>query len=122
MAGPGFDNIFNKMKEVTKQAATETNKAAKAAKLKMTVMSLNTEKNRHLQTIGQRTYTLYVENQSIDGRLLQEKTLEELHQIDRIEERIKELEAEIADIQAAQHINVTDVTGGDKGDRENPNE
>lgn len=115
MGGSGF---FDKMKEMTKQAATETNKAAKAAKLKMTVMSLNTEKNRHLQTIGQRTYTLYVENQSIDGRLLQEKTLEELNQIDRIEERIKELESEIADIQAAQHINVTDVTTGDK---EKPN-
>lgn len=118
MAAPGFDNIFNKMKEVTKQAANETNKAAKAAKLKMTVMSLNTEKTRHLQTVGQRTYTLFAENQSIDGKLLQEKVMEELKQIERIEERIKELEAEIADLQTGQHVNVTDVTGGEEKSRE----
>lgn len=107
MSGKGFDNIFDKMKEVTKNAASETNKAARSAKLKMTVISLNSEKSRHLQTIGQRTFTLYAENQSIDGRLLQEKVMEELNQVERIEEKIKELEAEIA----AQHINITDVTG-----------
>lgn len=106
-----FDNIFNKAKEVAKQAASETNKAARAAKLKMTVMSLNTEKTRHLQTIGQRTYTIYAENRSIDGKLLSEKILEELNQIERIDQKIKELEAEITDIQAnTQHVNVTDVT------------
>jgi transposase len=114
MPGPGFDNIFNKMKEVTNKAASETNKAAKAAKLKMTVMSLNTEKTRHLQTVGQRTYTLFIENQSINGKLLQEKVLEELKQIERIEERIKELEAEVAELQG-QPVNVTDVTGGGEG-------
>jgi hypothetical protein len=81
MSGKGFDNIFDKMKEVTKNAASETNKAARSAKLKMTVISLNSEKSRHLQTIGQRTFTLYAENRSIDGRLLQEKVLEELNQV-----------------------------------------
>lgn len=112
----GLDNIFNKVKEATKQAADQTNRAAKAAKLKMTVMSLTSEKTQHLQTIGQRTFTLYVENSTIDGRVLQEKINEELSQITRIDTRIRELEAEIADIQSnAQHVDITDVTS--KSDR-----
>lgn len=112
----GLDNIFNKVKEATKQAADQTNRAAKAAKLKMTVMSLTSEKTQHLQTIGQRTFTLYIENSAIDGRVLQEKISEELNQISRIDTRIRELEAEIADIQSnAQHVDITDVTS--KSDR-----
>ncbi len=111
----GLDNIFNKVKEATKQAADQTNRAAKAAKLKMNVMSLTSEKTQHLQTIGQRTYTLFVENSIIDGRVLQEKIQEELTQIARIDGRIRELEAEIADIQAnTQHVDITDVTAEDK--------
>ncbi len=111
----GLDNIFNKVKEATKQAADQTNRAAKAAKLKMNVMSLTSEKTQHLQTIGQRTYTLFVENSTIDGRVLQEKIQEELTQIARIDGRIRELEAEIADIQAnTQHVDITDVTAEDK--------
>jgi len=106
-----FDNIFNKVKEATKQAADQTNRAAKAAKLKMTVMSLTSEKTQHLQTIGQRTYTLFFENSTIDGRVLQEKIQEELTQIARISTRIAELEAEIADIQSnTQHVDISDVT------------
>ncbi len=111
----GLDNIFNKVKEATKQAADQTNRAAKAAKLKMNVMSLTSEKTQHLQTIGQRTYTLFVENSTIDGRVLQEKIHEELTQIARIDGRIRELESEIADIQSnTQHIDITDVTTDDK--------
>ena len=117
----GLDNIFNRVKEATKQAADQTNRAAKAAKLKMNVMSLTAEKTQHLQTIGQRTYTLFVENSTIDGRVLQEKIQEELTQIERIDGRIRELEAEIADIQAnTQHVDITDVTaeGKEKAERE----
>ena len=70
---------------------------------------------QHLQTIGQRTYTLFVENSTIDGRVLQEKIHEELTQIARIDGRIRELESEIADIQSnTQHIDITDVTTDDK--------
>lgn len=99
-------SFFDKMKDMTRQAASETNKAARTAKLKMNVISLNSEKGRHLQTIGQRVFTLYSENQSINGSVLQEKITEELNQVERIEAKIKELEADIA----SQGVNVTDVT------------
>jgi hypothetical protein len=112
MTNSGFDNIMNKAKGVAKQAAEQTGRAAKAAKLKMSAMSLNTEKTGHLQTIGQRCYTLFSENQNIDGALLLTKISEELKQIERIEAKIRELDAEISDLQAnTQHVDVTDVTG-----------
>jgi hypothetical protein len=111
MSNSGFENIFNKVKGVTKQAAEQTGRAAKAAKLKMSAMSLSNEKTGHLQTIGQRCYTLFTENQQIDGALLQGKIAEELKQIERIEVKIRELESEIADLQSnTQHVDVTDVT------------
>ena len=111
----GFDDIMKKVKGVTKQAAEQTGRAAKAAKLKMSAMSLSTEKTNHLQTIGQRCYTLYQENQNIDGALLMSKIAEELKQIDRIEAKIRELDGEINDLQASsQHVDVTDVTGPDE--------
>ena len=108
----GFDNIFDKVKSVTKQAADQTGKYAKIAKLKTNVMTLNSEKGRHLSTIGLRAYTLFAENSKIDGVVLHEKVRDEIAQIERIEARIREIEAEVADLQAAagQHVDVTDVT------------
>ncbi len=106
-----FENLMNKVKGVTKQAAEQTGRAAKAAKLKMSAMSLTNEKTGHLQTIGQRCYTLFSENHHIDGALLQGKIMEELKQIERIEVKIHELEAEISELQSnTQHVDVTDVT------------
>ncbi|MBS1989873.1 MAG: hypothetical protein JSS86_00380 [Cyanobacteria bacterium SZAS LIN-2] len=114
MSNGGLDNFLNKVKGVTKQAAEQTGRAAKAAKLKMSAMSLTQEKTVHLQTIGQRCYTLFTENQHIDGALLQNKVAEELKQIGRIEDRIRELETEINELQAnSQHVDVTDVTEPD---------
>ncbi|MBP9094485.1 hypothetical protein KBI23_25930, partial [bacterium] len=57
-----------------------------------------------------RTNTLFFENSTIDGKVLQEKIQEELTQIDRIGARIAELEAEIADIQSGQHVDIADIT------------
>lgn len=108
---PAFDNLVNKVKSVTKQAADSTAKIAKIGKLKTNVMTLKSEKGRHLSTIGLRAYTLFTENNKIDGVALQEKVRDEIAQIERIESRIREIESEIADLQAStQHVDVTDVT------------
>lgn len=106
---PAFDNIFSKVKAVTKEAADKTGKAAKAAKLRVNIKTLEMEKNRHLQTIGLRTYLLWQETKGLDGNTLNERIKEELTQISRAEERIKELETEIAEINAGQ-VDVEDVT------------
>lgn len=108
---PPFENFLDKVKSATKSAADKTGKAAKVYKLKMDVVTLNSEKNKHLQTIGLRVFTLYNENNAIEGNILKEKVKDEISQIIRIDERIKELEAEISDIQSGtEHVDVTDVT------------
>jgi hypothetical protein len=106
---PNFDNIFNKVKTVTKKAADGAGKQAKVAKLKMNTMTLQTEKSRHLQTIGARTYSIYLEKHELDGQSLFEQIKEEFDQVERIDRKILEIEEQIAEIQAA-HVEVSDVT------------
>lgn len=111
---PAFDNLFNKAKDFAKDASDKANKAAKIAKLKVNVKTLEMEKARHLQTIGQRTYLIWTETKSIDGKALYERIKDELNQIERAENRIKEHEVEIEEIHAS-HVDVTDVTEEDAG-------
>lgn len=113
MSSSSFDNLFNKVKGATRQAADQTNRAARQAKLKMTIMSLQSEKLRHFQIIGMATFTLYAERKKIDGDILQGKIQEELRQVERIDQKIAELEAEInAPLDQAQ--NADEKIGDDK--------
>lgn len=114
-----FENIFDKVKSAAGKVADQTSRAAKLGKLKMNVVSLNSEKNKHLQAIGLRVYTLLEENHAIDGNVLKEKVADEINQIARIDGKIKEIESEIADVQAnTQHVDVDDVTDDDEEEEE----
>lgn len=113
---PNFDNLVNKGKGFLKQAADQTTRIAKIGKLNTNVMTLRSEKGRHLQTIGLRAYTLFTENNKIDGTVLQEKVRDEIAQIERIESRVREIEEEIAELRANTHVDVTDVTDDDDDD------
>lgn len=95
-----FDNLISKFKQSTKQAADQMGKATKIARLKMDIMTLAGEKTRYLQTIGERTYELFTESSELDGAALKEKIRNELNQIERIEGRVRDLENQIADLQA----------------------
>ncbi len=111
---PPFENIFDKVKSAAGKVADQTNKAAKLGKLKMNVVTLNSEKNKHLQAIGLRVYTLLEENNAIDGNVLKDKIKDEISQIERIDEKIKQIDSEIADLQShTQHVDVDDVTDDD---------
>ena len=114
-----FDNIFDKVKSAAGKVADQTNKAAKLGKLKMNVVTLNSEKNKHLQAIGLRVYTLLEENSAIDGNVLKEKIKEEMSSIERIDGKLKEIEEEIADLQTnSQHVDVDDVTDDEDEDHD----
>ncbi|MBX9670805.1 MAG: hypothetical protein K2X93_24605 [Candidatus Obscuribacterales bacterium] len=106
-----FESIFDKVKSAAGKVADQTNRAAKLGKLKMNVVTLNSEKNKHLQAIGLRVYTLLEENSAIDGNVLKDKIKDEISQIERIDEKIKEIDSEIAELQLhTQHVDVDDVT------------
>lgn len=111
MPNEKFDNLFNKVKTVTKQAADTTGRQVKKVKLQTNIMTLNTEKSRHLTSIGTRTYLLFSETNDIDGKALLERVRDDIAQIERIDSRIREIESEIADLNAStQHVDVEDVT------------
>jgi hypothetical protein len=114
MSPSGFDNLFSKVKSVTKQAADTTARQAKLAKLKMNLLTLQTEKSRHYQTIGIRTHDMYGRLQRIDGQVLLDQVQEDLAQLARIDQRVLELEEEVAAVQAsANQVEVADVTERD---------
>jgi len=111
MAPSGFDSIFNKVKSVTKHAADSTARQAKIAKLKMNLLTLQTEKSRHFQTIGIRAHDMFGRLQKLDGQILLEQVKGELEQLERIDNKVRELEEEVASIQAsAGAVEVSDVT------------
>ena len=110
---PNFDNIFNKVKSVTQKAADSTGRQVKKVKLQTNIMTLQTEKSRHLSTIGTRAYSLFSEHNTIDGKVLVDKSRDEIAQIERIDSRIREIESEIADL-SAQSVDVEDITETEK--------
>ena len=104
-------SLFDKAKNIAKQVSSQTSKAAKSSKLKLNVVSLTSEKKKHLETIGQRVCSLINQGSAIDSSILRDTVSDEMSQINRIDERIKELESEIADIQASgDSVDVKDVT------------
>jgi hypothetical protein len=107
-----MSGFLDKVKKVGKQATDQGAKLVKIGKLKTNILTLNSEKDRHLKTIGLRAYTLFGENRKIDGVVLQEKIRDEITQIERIEGKIREHEAEVTELQTAAgpHVDVTDVT------------
>jgi hypothetical protein len=113
MTPPDFGNIINKMKSGAKQAADQTQKLARIAKLKTNVYSLNSEKSKLLGTIGLRAYILLAEENSTDGVALKDRVRDEIAQIQRIETRIAELNQEISDLQSTAHVDVEDITDHD---------
>jgi len=111
MTAPDFGSLFDKVKSATKHAADQTSKLARIAKLKANVLSLNSEKERHLKTIGIRAVIMFSDEKSTDGEELKNRVRDELAQIQRINERIQELNDQITNLQAAApDVDVTDVT------------
>jgi hypothetical protein len=109
MTPPSFDNIINKFKSSTKHAVDQASRAARVTKLKMDIMTQNGEKTRLLQNVGEKTYQLFSETKGLDGLL--ERIRNEFTMIQRIEERIREIEDEIHELQTMPSSpDITDAT------------
>ncbi|HEY9773289.1 MAG TPA: hypothetical protein V6C81_05720 [Planktothrix sp.] len=112
---PKFDKFFSKAKDVGKQAADQVGRQAKKVKLQTNIMTLKTERGRHITTIGNRAFSLFSETNAIDGKVLLDRVRDEIAQIERIDSQIREIESEIADLSAStQHVDVQDVTESGK--------
>jgi hypothetical protein len=106
-----FDNIINKFKESTKQAADQMGRATKIARLKMDVRILMGERTRNFEAVGERAYQLYQESGTLDGTVLRERVRNEFTQIERLDGRLRDIESQIADLQAVagEVADATDV-------------
>ncbi len=100
MAPSPLDNIFSKVKANTKQAAQQMSLAARIAKLKVEIATQKGEKERHLKTIGVKTYAIYCKDKTLDGKVVCDEISNELNLIQRIEKHLDDLDAEIAQLQS----------------------
>lgn len=121
---PGFDNIINKFKSGTKQAADQMQRAAKVAKLKMDIVALKGDRGKHMQTVGERAFGLFKESNNLDGAVLIERVRHDFNQIERIDGRIKDMENQIEELQAlgtsadivdAQEVSEVEDQSGESG-------
>lgn len=106
---PDFNHLFNKVKNVTKQAADQTGRFARVAKLKANVLSLNAEKNRQFNAIGHRTYIFFTQENGEDGKLLKDRIQDEIAQINQIDTMITELNEQVTQIQDAPFAGNADI-------------
>ena len=106
---PSFDNIFSKVKQNTNKAAQQVNLAAKITKLKVEIATQKSEKERHLQSIGSKTYAIFCTDKSLDGQKVQEEIATELSLIDRIDDHIEDLQSQIAQLKAEFRDSEKDV-------------
>ncbi len=95
---PSFDNIFSKVK--SNKAVQQMNMAAKIAKIKVEVATQKAEKERHIKTIGEKTYAMFGRDKTLEGKVVQDEIATELNLIERIDKHIEELHDEISQLQA----------------------
>jgi len=105
-----MSGFFDKVKSYTKQAADQTSRAAKIAKIKMNMVSLNSEKDKHLKAIGNNVFSMVSETGGLDPEALRVACRDSVMQINQLNDKIQELENEIAAI----HANSTDSEVGDE--------
>jgi hypothetical protein len=95
-----FDNIFKKVKQNTTKATQQLNLAAKITKLRVEVSTQKAERERHLKSIGEKTYAIFMRDKTLDGNVVQEEVANELNLIDRIDNHIDELQKQISHLQS----------------------
>jgi len=122
---PPFDDLFNKVKQNTSKAAEKVNLATKIAKLRVELQTQKAERERHLKSIGEKTYAIFCRDKSLDSKVVLEEVSTELNLIDRIDKHMDELQTEISHMQSdfRSEKDVVDAAGvRDTGDADDESE
>jgi hypothetical protein len=93
-------SFFDKFKENTSKAAQQMGLATRIAKLKVEIATQKSEKERHLKTIGEKTYGIFARDKKLEGSSVETEIANELSLIERIDVHIGELHEQIAEMQA----------------------
>lgn len=107
-------SLFDKFKENASKAGQQMGLATRIAKLKVEIATQKSERERHLKTIGEKTYGIFARDKKLDGANVETEITNELSLIERIDMHIGELQEQIAELQAqfrnAERDNVVDAT------------
>lgn len=106
-------SFFDKFKQTTGKAAHQMSLASRIARLKVEIATQNSEKDRHLKTIGEKTYGIFARDKRLEGAAVETEITNELSLIERIDSHIKDLQSEISNLQAEfrnVENNVVDAT------------
>jgi hypothetical protein len=117
-------SFFDKFKQKGTEAAQKVGLMTRVAKLRVEVATQKSEKERHLKTIGEKTYGIFSRDKKLEGANVEAEITNELSLIERIEEHIEELEEQIRELQAeigssekgAIVVDADDVTESDDDD------
>jgi uncharacterized protein YhaN len=102
-----MESFFGTAAKATKNTAKRMSLAGRIAKLNVEMATQRNEKERHIKSIGAKVYAIFAKNKQLDGKVVEEEVASELSLIDRIDEHIEDLQAEITQLQAE----FKDVTG-----------
>jgi hypothetical protein len=102
-------SFFDKFKEKGAQAAQKMGLMTRVAKLRVEVATQKSEKERHLKTIGEKTYGIFARDKKLEAANVEAEITNELSLIERIESHLEELESQIRELQA--EIGSTDKSG-----------
>jgi hypothetical protein len=92
--------FFDKFKKNTNKAAHQVNLVSKMAKLKVEIATQKSERERHLKTIGEKTYGIFSRDKKLEAPAVETEIANELSLLERIDVHIEELNRQISDLQA----------------------
>lgn len=95
-----FGDLFDKFKHKGKEAQGQVKLAGKIVALKVEKTTQKTEHDRLLKEIGSKTYGIYVKTKKLEQEVLMEEVVNELNHLERIDKRLGDIDAEIAQLQA----------------------
>ncbi len=95
-----FDKFVDKFKSGTKVAAEQMKLAGRITALNVERTTQKTERERLLKEIGLKTYGVFSKAKKLAPESLMEEIMSELNHIERIDQRLEEIEAEIANLRA----------------------
>lgn len=100
MAPSPFDKFVDKFKSGTKVAAEQMKLAGRITGLNVERTTQKTERDRLLREIGLKTYGIFSKEKKLTPEALMEEIMSELNHLERIDQRLAEIDVEIGSLRA----------------------
>ena len=95
-----FDKFVDKFKSGTKIAAEQMKLAGRITALNVEKTTQKSERDRLLKEIGTKTFGIFMKTKTVESEPLMEEITSELNHLERIEQRLAEIDAEVLQLRA----------------------